>query len=65
MLLEGSSEKVQRMPESCSWARHVPATEHPSSILRALDPEARHAQMKEFVRDMTLVASILNGGKVR
>jgi hypothetical protein len=36
-----------------------------SSILRAPDSEVRHAQMKEFVRDLTLVASILNGGKAR
>jgi uracil-DNA glycosylase len=46
-------------------ARHVLATVHPSSILRAPDAEARHAQMKEVVRDLTLVVSILTGGKAQ
>ncbi|MFZ0198245.1 MAG: UdgX family uracil-DNA binding protein [Candidatus Sulfotelmatobacter sp.] len=44
-------------------AAHVLATVHPSSILRAPDADARRAQMKEFVRDLAFVASILKGGK--
>ncbi len=46
-------------------APHVMATVHPSSILRAPDAETRHIQMKEFVRDLVSVASILSGGKAR
>jgi len=39
----------------------VLATVHPSSILRAPDAEARHAQMQDFVRDMMRVADLLKG----
>ncbi len=46
-------------------APHVMATVHPSSILRAPDAEARHIQMKNFVRDLISVASILSRGKAR
>ena len=35
------------------------ATVHPSSILRAPDDDARHAQMKEFVADLKVVAKLL------
>jgi len=35
------------------------ATVHPSSILRAPDPETREAQYAEFVKDLRLVAAIL------
>jgi DNA polymerase len=34
----------------------VTATVHPSSILRALDDESRHAQMRAFVDDLKTVA---------
>ncbi len=39
-------------------APNVIATVHPSSILRAPDEDARHSQMKEFVRDLTKVAKL-------
>ena len=39
-----------------SLAPHVIATVHPSSILRAPDDEARHAQMKAFIDDLRQVA---------
>jgi DNA polymerase len=38
-------------------ADHVLATVHPSSILRAPDAEAREQQYREFVADLSLVAS--------
>lgn len=37
----------------------VVATVHPSSILRAPDSDARHAQMQDFVRDLRHVAGLL------
>ncbi|HKC77911.1 MAG TPA: UdgX family uracil-DNA binding protein [Gaiellaceae bacterium] len=40
-------------------AEHVTATIHPSSILRQRDDESRHAEMESFVRDLKLVASVL------
>lgn len=36
----------------------VIATVHPSSILRAPDPEARKAQMRDFIRDLVQVARL-------
>lgn len=36
----------------------VVATVHPSSILRAPDDDARHAQMQEFVNDLRVVAEL-------
>ena len=42
-----------------SLAPHVIATVHPSSILRAPDDEARHAQMKAFVEDLIQVALVI------
>jgi uracil-DNA glycosylase len=42
-----------------SLAPIVVATVHPSSILRAPDSEARHAQMRDFVRDLKHVAGLL------
>jgi len=42
-----------------SLVPHATATVHPSSILRAPDEEARHAQMKEFVADLKMVAKLL------
>jgi uracil-DNA glycosylase family protein len=40
-------------------AEHVTATIHPSAILRQRDEDARHAEMKRFVEDLKLVASVL------
>lgn len=39
----------------------VTATVHPSSILRERDEDTRRKAMKEFVRDLTKVASELKG----
>ena len=44
-------------------ARHVTATVHPSSILRAPDDEARSAEMRLFVRDLARVAAVLGGNR--
>ena len=44
---------------SSSLARHVVATVHPSSILRAPDDEARRTEMERFVDDLRVVASLL------
>jgi len=41
--------------EDTGLADHVLATVHPSSILRAPDPETRHAERKAFVDDLRLV----------
>jgi len=40
-------------------AEYVTATIHPSSILRQQDDESRHREMRAFVDDLTLVASVL------
>jgi DNA polymerase len=40
-------------------AEHVTATIHPSAILRQHDDASRHAEMKAFVADLELVASVL------
>jgi uracil-DNA glycosylase family protein len=40
-------------------AAHVTATIHPSAILRQRDDESRHAELDHFVRDLTLIASVL------
>ena len=37
----------------------VVATVHPSSILRARDDDARHAEMAAFIDDLTVVAKLL------
>ncbi|HEX3718967.1 MAG TPA: UdgX family uracil-DNA binding protein [Verrucomicrobiae bacterium] len=42
-------------------AHYVMATVHPSSILRAPDEEARHAQMESFVNDLRRAAKIISG----
>ncbi len=44
---------------SSSLAPFVMATVHPSSILRAPDDDARHAQMEAFVNDLKIVANLL------
>ena len=40
-------------------AEHVTATIHPSSILRQQDDESRHRELRGFVEDLRLVASVL------
>jgi DNA polymerase len=40
-------------------APRVLATVHPSSILRAPDPETRHSEMARFVQDLKVVAKAL------
>ena len=39
----------------------VIATVHPSSILRASDDDARHAETAEFIDDLTTVARLMRG----
>jgi DNA polymerase len=46
-------------PVACALAPIVVATVHPSSVLRAPDSEARHAQMRDFIRDLKQVADLL------
>jgi uracil-DNA glycosylase len=41
-------------------AEHVTATIHPSAILRQRDDESRQEEMSKFVKDLKLVASVLN-----
>jgi len=43
-----------------SLAENVMATVHPSSILRAPDEDARHEQMRAFVRDLKNVARLVH-----
>jgi DNA polymerase len=49
-------------PLPSDWARRVVATVHPSSILRAPDPEARAAQLEAFIDDLRTVARLIHGG---
>jgi uracil-DNA glycosylase len=42
-----------------SLAPFVIATVHPSSVLRAVDDQSRHAQFRAFVADMKKVAALL------
>jgi uracil-DNA glycosylase len=42
-------------------APYVTATVHPSSILRAPDPEKRHAEMARFIDDLKAVAKVVRG----
>jgi DNA polymerase len=44
-----------------AMARLVTATVHPSSILRAPDPERRHADYAAFVADLTKVSKAIHG----
>jgi DNA polymerase len=46
-------------------APYVVATVHPSSILRAPDEEARHREMRLFIRDLSKVAEALSLGDER
>jgi len=48
-------------PMPSDWARVVVATVHPSSILRAPDPEAREAQREAFIEDLRTVARLIQG----
>jgi uracil-DNA glycosylase len=54
-----SQQRGEFVPSSL--APYVIATMHPSSILRALDDEERHAQMKAFIEDLSKVATVLTG----
>ena len=54
--------KDRGKPMGSEHADVVVATVHPSSILRAPDAEARALAMKEFVRDLKVVASQLRRG---
>ena len=59
--LLGSAFRVTKMRGiwlESELAHHVMATVHPSSILRAPDPEARSQQYSEFVADLKVVAAI-------
>src|SRR4051812_20952400 len=44
-----------------SLAKHVVATVHPSSILRAPDEESRHEQYAQFVSDLKKIAKVIGG----
>ncbi len=60
--LLGSAFKVSRQRGEfvqSRWAARVLATVHPSSILRAPDDDARHAEMERFVTDLEKVARAL------
>lgn len=46
---------------SSPLASRVIATVHPSSILRAPGDEARHQEMRAFVRDLRVVAALIAG----
>ena len=46
-------------PIKSDLARHVLATAHPASILRAPDPAVREQQRREFVRDLKKVADLI------
>jgi len=41
-------------------ARHVMATVHPSSILRAIDDQSRREQMQSFVDDLRKIAPLIH-----
>jgi uracil-DNA glycosylase family protein len=45
-------------------APYVMATVHPSSILRAPDDDARHAEMARFIDDMKRIAAVIHGQRV-
>ena len=44
-------------------APYVTATVHPSSILRALDDESRHEEMRKFIEDLKKVAAKIHKRK--
>lgn len=45
------------------WASHVLVTIHPSAILRATDPDRRHAEYERFVSDLRLVPALLTDSR--
>jgi uracil-DNA glycosylase family protein len=47
-------------PVQSNLAPNVIATVHPSSILRAPDPETRHAEMRAFVADLKKAAKMIS-----
>ena len=49
-------------PVDSTLAPLVIATVHPSSILRARDPESRKLEMKHFVEDLAVVARLMSEG---
>jgi uracil-DNA glycosylase len=51
--------KQRGVPVESDWARHVVATVHPSSILRAPDEAAREQAMRDFVADLREVAKLI------
>jgi uracil-DNA glycosylase len=51
--------KQRGVPVESDLARHVVATVHPSSILRAPDEEARRQAYADFVSDLRAVAELL------
>ncbi len=52
-----STQRGQWM--ECELASRVLATVHPSSLLRAPDPDTRRAEMRRFVADLSMVAEVL------
>src|SRR5215471_7567827 len=44
-------------------AAYVTATVHPSSILRAVDDESRHEEMRKFIEDLKKVAAKIHKRK--
>ena len=42
-------------PVRCDLAKFVMATVHPSSLLRAPDPERRHEEYRLFVQDLKTI----------
>jgi DNA polymerase len=60
--LLGRSFRVSRQrgePQPSPLARHVLATVHPSSILRAPDDVARHRETERFIEDLRRAARLL------
>lgn len=65
--LLGKDFRVTRQrgqPMSSRHARVVLATVHPSSILRAPDPETRREQLAAFIEDLRTVVRVLRGSEV-
>lgn len=46
--------------EKNEWATYVTSTVHPSALLRAPDPEQRHANYQEFVRDLRRIKAFID-----
>jgi len=54
--------KMRGVPVESDLAPSVVATVHPSSILRAPDEGARQEAMRDFVRDLKVVAKLIKSG---